>query len=118
MTTHPARSQRSGPLTCARRLAVVAVVAAAVLVAGCQGNPPTAKPGRPAGFVPSAPGAYKATVGPSVVKSRDVKGYGRVLADYRGLTIYTNNGPPNTKVARCTGSCTTIWHPVLVERRN
>lgn len=95
-------------------MAVVAVVTAVVLVAGCQGNPRPPTPAESAGYVPSALPAYHPTVGPSVVKTRHVKGYGRILTDHRGLTIYTNNGSVNTKVAQCTGACTSIWHPVVV----
>ncbi|GAA2757609.1 hypothetical protein [Actinopolymorpha rutila] len=96
------------------RLAVAASAAAMVLATGCGGgsNPP--EPGKPAGFVPSAAPAYTPTVGPSVLRTREVAGHSRLLTDHRGLTLYTNSGPVNSKVAVCTGSCTTVWHPVVV----
>lgn len=95
---------------------VVATVTVAVLVVvlnGCQGSPPP-EHGRPAGSVPSARPAFTPTVGPPVVRTVEIKGHSRFLADYRGATLYTSTGPVNAKGPLCTGSCTSVWHPVLV----
>ncbi|MFD2077755.1 Predicted lipoprotein with conserved Yx(FWY)xxD motif [Actinopolymorpha cephalotaxi] len=96
------------------RLAVAATVVGALLVTGCGGNPKPSQSGDPAGFVPSAPPAYTPTAGPSVLRSREIAGFSRLLTDHRGLTVYTNSGPVNSKVGVCTGSCTSVWHPVVV----
>ncbi|MFD2077758.1 COG4315 family predicted lipoprotein [Actinopolymorpha cephalotaxi] len=52
-----------------------------------------------------------------MVLTREVKGFSRLLTDHRGMTIYTNSGPVNSKVPGCTGSCTSVWHPVIVDAR-
>ncbi|SDS01159.1 hypothetical protein [Actinopolymorpha singaporensis] len=92
---------------------VMASVTAAALLTGCQGDPPP-KRGEPAGWVPSALPAYTASVQPAAVKTREVKGYSRILTTSGGLSIYVNNSPPNPANPVCTGSCTSVWHPVLV----
>ena len=96
------------------RLAMAATVAAALLVAGCGGNTKPPKAGDPAGFAPSAPPAYTPTAGPSMLRTREIAGFSRLLADHRGLTVYTNSGPVSSAVGVCTGSCTSVWHPVVV----
>jgi predicted lipoprotein with Yx(FWY)xxD motif len=113
-----ARSSRCGSAPPAARwsgvarLALAGIVAVAVLAAGCQGSPPPAHiRGKSAGWIPKAPPAFTPTTGPSVVRVVTIRG-GRFLTDARGMTIYLNNGP--AKVPWCTGSCTYVWHPVLV----
>ena len=109
----PSRPRRSVRLA---TVTVMAVVFVAVLVAGCQGDPP--RRGKPAGWVPSALPAYTATVQAAAVRTREVKGYSRILTTSQGLSIYVNNGPATSGEAVCTGSCTSVWHPVLVNLGN
>ncbi|MFD2077756.1 COG4315 family predicted lipoprotein [Actinopolymorpha cephalotaxi] len=90
----------------------MAVVIVAALVAGCQGDSPTR--GKPAAWVPSALPAYTPTVQAAAVRTREVKGYSRIMTTSQGLSIYVNDGPASPANAVCTGSCTSVWHPVLV----
>ncbi|MET9019564.1 hypothetical protein ABZV93_06250 [Actinopolymorpha sp. NPDC004070] len=96
------------------RSAMAAAVVAVLLAAGCGGNPKPSEPDKAVGFVPSAPPAYTPTVGPSTLRTRDIAGFSRLLTDHRGLTIYINNAPVDSKVGVCAGSCTSVWHPVVV----
>lgn len=110
------RTQIRTRLRAGRRIVVAtltAAVSAVMLVVGCQGSSPSAR-GKPAGLVPSARPVFTPTVGPSVVRTVEAKGHSRFLADYRGRTLYTSTGPASAKTPLCTGSCTSVWHPVLV----
>lgn len=125
MTLGSTRSQDSRPAPRARRpglgwsagAGVTAAIMSMASVAGCQGNSPSPRRDPTAAVVPSAPAAFTPTVGPSVVRTREVRGFSRLLTDHRGMTVYTNSGPVNSKMPACTGSCTSVWHPVIVDAR-
>ncbi|MET9019563.1 hypothetical protein ABZV93_06245 [Actinopolymorpha sp. NPDC004070] len=78
------------PQTVVRAAAtVVAAVMVATLLTGCQRGSPSER-GKPAGWVPSALPAYTATVQAAAVRTREVKGYSRILTTTQGLSIYVN----------------------------
>jgi predicted lipoprotein with Yx(FWY)xxD motif len=108
------RRRRSRSVVRLVTVTVVASATAAALVTGCQESPP-AKRGEPAGWIPSALPVYTASVQPAAVRTREVEGYSRILTTTQGLSIYVNNEPTNSRNPVCTGSCTSVWHPVLVD---
>ena len=85
-----------------RRLGVlgVAVVPVALVAAGCGSS--------------SSPKAAPATTGTgvTVVSTKHDGKLGTILADRKGLTLYTltSGGRP----VPCTGSCLTVWPPLEV----
>jgi predicted lipoprotein with Yx(FWY)xxD motif len=77
-------------------LGVPAVVAVAVLVTGCGGS--------------SGSGD---AAGPATVKTKKVSGYGTVLVDASGRSLYMSTADTATR-SKCSGSCTKTWHPLIV----
>jgi predicted lipoprotein with Yx(FWY)xxD motif len=73
-----------------------AAVAARVAIAGCGGG-----------------GGAAATGASTTVSARQITGAGSVLVDAKGLPLYA---PAQEKSGRimCTGSCTSIWHPLTI----
>ncbi len=120
VTYRAARTPRTGPARRARGvggrvLATASTVALVLSLAGCHQESPPSKHGEPAGFTPTAPSAYTPTVGPSVLTTTvESGGQRRLLGDYRGRTLYVSTGPVNAESPLCTGTCTSVWHPVLV----
>jgi predicted lipoprotein with Yx(FWY)xxD motif len=55
-----------------------------------------------------------AAPGTTVVKAMDVKGFGKVLADSKGFTLYTFD-KDTEGVSNCNGECATLWPPVKAE---
>ena len=71
--------RRSGDGRLAAAMATAAVVSV-VPITGCQGNSPSPRRDATAAVVPSAaPGVHPEQVGPSVVGTREVKGFSRLL---------------------------------------
>lgn len=90
------------------RLRAVAIAPLAALVAlaaaGCGGSSGTSM--QKSGVA----GAQHAT-GTVVVNTRKIKGYGTVLVNAKGHTLYVFARDKHARVT-CTGSCTSFWPPL------
>lgn len=104
-------------------LSFVLAAAAVFTTAGCQpaGREGAGEPvSKQVEVAPSNEGRPQATYAPQIVPAtlrsypRTDLGHIRVLADTRGFTIYTDNGPLNSAVASCIGVCANVWRPVLL----
>lgn len=51
-----------------------------------------------------------------MITSRRVAGSNTVIADSRGMTVYFLSARGGHKAPTCTGRCSAIWHPVLVQQ--
>jgi predicted lipoprotein with Yx(FWY)xxD motif len=71
-------------------------LALAVLLTGCGGS-----------------GGSADTGGPATVKTTKVSGYGTVLADNSGRSLYLSTADKEMS-SKCSGSCTKTWHPLIV----
>lgn len=71
-------------------------VAALIAIAGCGGS-----------------GGAASTGSSATVSAKQITGTGTVLVDAKGLPLYA---PAQEKGGRimCTGSCTSIWHPLTI----
>jgi predicted lipoprotein with Yx(FWY)xxD motif len=96
---------RSGFTRFRLRALVIAPIAAllALAVAGCGGSAGASKSG--------VAGAQHATSGTVIVGTRKIKGYGSVLVNAKGHTLYIFMKDAHKKVT-CTGSCATFWPPL------
>jgi predicted lipoprotein with Yx(FWY)xxD motif len=47
------------------------------------------------------------------VETKKVAGYGTVLADASGRSLYVSTAD-TAKSSKCSGSCTKTWHPLIV----
>ena len=56
--------------------------------------------------------AAASATGPTVVLVSNSK-FGQILADAKGMTLYTDTGDTATKSA-CTGGCLQVWPPLLL----
>jgi predicted lipoprotein with Yx(FWY)xxD motif len=85
-------------------LAVAAAALVALGLAACGGSSNSSD---------SASAAVKTTAGGNdTVATKSVGGVGTVLVDSQGQALYTNNQDSGMKIA-CTGSCTSIWVPLM-----
>ncbi len=50
---------------------------------------------------------------PATVKTEKVSGYGTVLVDASGRSLYVSTAD-TAKSSKCSGSCTKTWHPLIV----
>ena len=85
------------------KMAVVAI--AGVLMALCAGKGTTGASGGGEGNTPSSK--------TFTVQTHQVPDLGAVIADGRGMTLYHLKTEVNGSIA-CTGSCASVWPPLLV----
>jgi predicted lipoprotein with Yx(FWY)xxD motif len=97
------------------------LVAGAMLLAACGGSSnrsSTATPRAPTAQLPAAPVRADASspsstsAGPTVITVTTAK-FGIILADAKGLALYTATGDTPTQ-SGCTGTCLKLWPPLLL----
>ena len=94
------------------RLGLMATsLAAVVLLAGCGGSSNKATTGT--STATTAPGATTPAATATVVGVNNAR-LGAIVADSGGETLYVFDGDTPGKIG-CTGSCATLWLPVVLE---
>lgn len=83
------------------------VVAAGLVLAACRGGT------SPRNVAPPPPEPTTAVVTSPTVLTADVAGFGTLLVDRNGRTLYSFDGDANG-VLGCQGSCLTTWPPFLL----
>lgn len=101
------RRQR-GPV---RPLAVMAVAALGMVMAGCGSSTKAASAGGATTTVPSASSANAGSG--TTVDTTNSPGYGTILVDSSGHTLYVFTAD-TAKTSACTGACPAVWPPLLV----
>jgi predicted lipoprotein with Yx(FWY)xxD motif len=100
-----------GTRTPARLGLMAASLAAVVLLAGCGGSSNKATTGTTTAT--TASGATTPAATASVVAVNHAR-LGAIVADSGGETLYVFDGDTPGKIG-CTGSCATLWLPVVLE---
>ena len=86
-------------------LTIAAVALVAIGLAACGGSSSNSSDNASAAASTTAAGS-------DTVATKSVSGVGTVLVDSKGDALYTNNQDSGMNVA-CTGSCTSIWVPLM-----
>lgn len=84
----------------------VPAVAVSLLLAACGSSASTKSSTSSASTTPASSGTVE-------ISSRNVSGFGAVLVDGQGRTLYTF-APDNAKKVTCTGGCATVWPPLTL----
>ncbi len=88
------------------------VACAALVLSGCaKSSGPAAgysAPPAPSASPPTATGTTSSSIG-----ATQIVGVGKVLVDQQGFTVYLNTQEKGSKLV-CTGSCASVWPPVVL----
>ncbi len=97
------------PLTRIQLLGLVGACTALLLSACTKSSSPSSPPS------PAAPSTAPSPTGGTAVsiEAKNVAPLGKVLVDQQGLTLYLLTKEKGGKIA-CTGSCASIWPPVVL----
>ena len=99
------------------RALTIALAGACLATAGCGGGGPRAAPHAGGARAPAGhAGTRRAGASAQSVAVRTAHGYGQLLVDDSGRTLYLSTGDPAVR-SRCDGGCAKAWPPLIVSAK-